>query len=167
MLVFFPSPGIVMKPIHLGCFSKTKLLLILIWHDFVLGIRAIPSPDARCSVCENEKSSTTLMIPATNVCPNKWIVQYSGYLMASKSNYGNFIIHVLLISRKPYMDSFFLYFLFFYIVTFFHIRHSILKKRKNGWEVKSATRWPRGEPRATYGQAQKIACRQPQVDHKA
>ena len=35
--------------------------------------------------------------------------------------------------------------------------------------AKSATHWHRGEgePRATNGQAQKVPCRPPQVDHKA
>ncbi|XP_025079872.1 short-chain collagen C4-like isoform X1 [Pomacea canaliculata] len=37
--------------------------------------------DGVCSVCRVHRS-TTLMIPGTNVCPNGWTLEYSGYLMA-------------------------------------------------------------------------------------
>ncbi|PVD18681.1 hypothetical protein C0Q70_21231 [Pomacea canaliculata] len=42
--------------------------------------------DGVCSVCRVHRS-TTLMIPGTNVCPNGWTLEYSGYLMAGHDSH--------------------------------------------------------------------------------
>ena len=38
--------------------------------------------DAACSVCYIATQHTTLMIPATTVCPTGWTVEYIGYIMS-------------------------------------------------------------------------------------
>ncbi|XP_028410635.1 uncharacterized protein LOC114533325 [Dendronephthya gigantea] len=38
--------------------------------------------DATCAVCEAEYRGSQLMIPARNVCPSGWNLEYKGYLMS-------------------------------------------------------------------------------------
>jgi hypothetical protein len=38
--------------------------------------------NAPCAVCEADSRSMKLMIPARNVCPAGWRMEYNGYLMA-------------------------------------------------------------------------------------
>lgn len=40
--------------------------------------------DAVCSVCKIEQKSSTIMVPATTVCPDGWRREYHGYIMAQK-----------------------------------------------------------------------------------
>ncbi|CAB4037067.1 Hypothetical predicted protein [Paramuricea clavata] len=39
--------------------------------------------DAPCAVCYTESRSSHLMIPARNVCPSGWTLEYKGYLMSA------------------------------------------------------------------------------------
>ena len=38
--------------------------------------------DAPCAVCHAESRGSHVMIPARNVCPTGWTLEYKGYLMA-------------------------------------------------------------------------------------
>ncbi|XP_028411428.1 collagen alpha-3(IV) chain-like [Dendronephthya gigantea] len=38
--------------------------------------------EATCAVCEAENRGSQLMIPARNVCPSGWTLEYKGYLMS-------------------------------------------------------------------------------------
>ncbi|XP_065175962.1 uncharacterized protein LOC135805790 isoform X2 [Sycon ciliatum] len=42
-----------------------------------------------CSVCYATGRTTTLMVPARNDCPPKWVVEYTGYLMTAHHSSGN------------------------------------------------------------------------------
>ncbi|PVD18683.1 hypothetical protein C0Q70_21233 [Pomacea canaliculata] len=61
------------------------------WTSTVYGSEYETTPEEKqdqdgvCSVCRVHRS-TTLMIPGTNVCPNGWTLEYSGYLMAGHDN---------------------------------------------------------------------------------
>ena len=39
--------------------------------------------DAPCAVCHTESRGSHLMIPARNVCPSGWTLEYKGYLMSA------------------------------------------------------------------------------------
>ena len=41
------------------------------------------SHDAPCAVCHTESRGSHLMIPARNVCPSNWTLEYKGYLMSA------------------------------------------------------------------------------------
>lgn len=43
--------------------------------------------DAPCAVCHAESRGSHLMIPARNVCPTGWTLEYKGYLMAEHYNH--------------------------------------------------------------------------------
>ena len=38
--------------------------------------------DVPCAVCLAKKKSDTIMVPARNVCPHGWSLEYKGYLMS-------------------------------------------------------------------------------------
>ena len=42
--------------------------------------------NAPCAVCEVTSRSKQIMIPGRYTCPNTWTVEYSGWLMSSRSN---------------------------------------------------------------------------------
>ena len=42
--------------------------------------------EAPCAVCHTESRGSHMMIPARNVCPSGWTMEYKGYLMSA--NYG-------------------------------------------------------------------------------
>ena len=48
---------------------------------------ALNDRDAPCAVCEVETRGTRIMIPARNVCPDGWTLEYKGYLMSA--HYGH------------------------------------------------------------------------------
>jgi hypothetical protein len=39
--------------------------------------------DAPCAVCHTESRGSHLMIPARNMCPSGWTLEYKGYLMTA------------------------------------------------------------------------------------
>ncbi len=43
----------------------------------------IDDHDAPCAVCHIESRGSHVMIPARNVCPSDWTLEYTGYLMSS------------------------------------------------------------------------------------
>ncbi len=43
--------------------------------------------NAPCAVCEADSRSMKLMIPARNVCPSGWTMEYNGYLMAENASH--------------------------------------------------------------------------------
>ena len=43
--------------------------------------------DAVCAVCQAESRSSHVMIPARNVCPSGWTLEYHGYLMSEHYNH--------------------------------------------------------------------------------
>ena len=43
--------------------------------------------DAPCAVCHPESRGSHVMIPARNVCPTSWTLEYKGYLMTAHDNY--------------------------------------------------------------------------------
>jgi hypothetical protein len=43
--------------------------------------------DIQCAVCRSTSHTTSVMIPARNVCYDGWTVAYSGYLMAGLHSY--------------------------------------------------------------------------------
>ena len=43
--------------------------------------------DAPCAVCHTESRGSHLMIPARNICPAGWVLEYTGYLMAEHYNH--------------------------------------------------------------------------------
>ena len=43
--------------------------------------------DAACAVCHTEARVSHVMIPARNICPKGWTMEYNGYLMAAYDNY--------------------------------------------------------------------------------
>ena len=42
--------------------------------------------DAPCAVCHTTSRGSHVMIPARNVCPTNWTMEYKGYLMAQHYN---------------------------------------------------------------------------------
>ena len=42
--------------------------------------------DAPCAVCHTESRGSHMMIPARNVCPSGWTMEYKGYLMSAHYN---------------------------------------------------------------------------------
>ena len=43
--------------------------------------------DAVCAVCHTESRGSHVMIPARNVCPSGWTMEYKGYLMTEHYNH--------------------------------------------------------------------------------
>ena len=43
---------------------------------------ALRDKDAPCAVCQAKSRGSHVMIPARNVCPSGWTMEYKGYLMA-------------------------------------------------------------------------------------
>ena len=43
--------------------------------------------DAPCAVCHTEVRGSHVMIPARNVCPSGWTMEYKGYLMAAHNGH--------------------------------------------------------------------------------
>ena len=43
--------------------------------------------DAPCAVCHTESRGSHMMIPARNVCPSGWTMEYKGYLMSESYSY--------------------------------------------------------------------------------
>ena len=56
--------------------------------DQYRGNKILPSSlhnhDAVCAVCHSEVRGSHVMIPARNVCPIGWTLEYKGYLMAGR-----------------------------------------------------------------------------------
>ena len=50
-------------------------------------IKNLDDPDAPCAVCHAESRGSHVMIPARNVCPSGWTLEYKGYLMSG--HYGH------------------------------------------------------------------------------
>ncbi|WP_395239275.1 hypothetical protein, partial [Salmonella sp. s54412] len=44
----------------------------------------VQNHDAPCAVCHTESRGSHVMIPARNICPSGWTLEYKGYLMAAK-----------------------------------------------------------------------------------
>ena len=40
--------------------------------------------DALCAVCHAESRGSHVMIPARNICPSGWTLEYKGYLMSAR-----------------------------------------------------------------------------------
>ena len=49
-------------------------------YEFTTGSIAT-NDDVPCAVCSVQSSSSVLMVPAKNVCPSGWKIQYSGLLV--------------------------------------------------------------------------------------
>ncbi|XP_028395407.1 short-chain collagen C4-like [Dendronephthya gigantea] len=47
----------------------------------------IVNHDAPCAVCHTESRDSHVMIPARNVCPSGWTLEYKGYLMSEHYNH--------------------------------------------------------------------------------
>ena len=45
--------------------------------------RNLHDHDAPCAVCHAESRGSHVMIPARNVCPSGWTLEYKGYLMSA------------------------------------------------------------------------------------
>ena len=43
--------------------------------------------DAPCAVCHTESRGSHVMIPARNVCPSGWTMEYKGYLMSAQQGH--------------------------------------------------------------------------------
>ena len=43
--------------------------------------------EAPCAVCHTESRGSHMMIPARNVCPSGWTIEYKGYLMSAHHNH--------------------------------------------------------------------------------
>ncbi|XP_046861840.1 short-chain collagen C4-like [Xenia sp. Carnegie-2017] len=43
--------------------------------------------DAPCAVCHAKSRGSHMMIPARNICPSGWTLEYKGYLMAERHNH--------------------------------------------------------------------------------
>ncbi|XP_028398310.1 short-chain collagen C4-like [Dendronephthya gigantea] len=57
--------------------------------------------DAPCAVCHSESRASHVMIPARNVCPSGWTMEYKGYLMAEHHNNGKGRTQYICVDGKP------------------------------------------------------------------
>jgi len=56
------------------------------------------------SVCQTDRRSTIMMIPAKVRCPNSsWTIEYSGYILAEHSGHHRSMFIVLVIPLRPYL----------------------------------------------------------------
>ncbi|XP_025080008.1 short-chain collagen C4-like [Pomacea canaliculata] len=89
---FYSNPGsaantlcLTLQPVYDG-HNPTSVSATLYGSEYETTPEEKQDQDGVCSVCRVHRS-TTLMIPGTNVCPNGWTLEYSGYLMAGRDDH--------------------------------------------------------------------------------
>lgn len=68
-------------------------------NNMHLDVGKLHNHDAPCAVCYATTRNTQLMIPATTECPQKWTLEYRGYLMAER--YTNYRSTFVCVDEKP------------------------------------------------------------------